>query len=133
MSQILHEKNAGFAKFETFPIWNLPLDHPVNIAYEAATADFGDYNILIGKKVNYNRDVENFKILKKITGNAFGYKNPVDMGVNMAKEGIIDDKICREAAKKEIVRRYKFYSDEFKKGREKRKTLVRIREIIQKI
>ena len=144
LSQIYHENKkrikSGFAKFETFPIWNLKMDHPVNIAYEAATADLGDYNMVDkshkGYAVNYNRDVDNFKILKSVMkkfNRDLEYDSPTDMGVNMAKKGIIDDKVCREAAKKEIVRRYKVYSNEFKKGREKRKTLVRMREIIQKI
>lgn len=144
LSQIYHENKkgtkSGFAKFETFPIWNLKMNHPVNIAYEAATADLGDYNMVDkshkGYAVNYNRDVDNFKILKRVMkkfDRELEYDSPTDMGVNMAKEGIIDDKVCREAAKKEIIRRYKVYSDEFKKGRETRKTLVRMREIIQKI
>jgi len=124
LSQIYHERKknqkTGFAKFETFPIWNLELKHPINVAYEAATADLLDVNMVdpFHKKaygitaVNYNRDVENFNILislmGKITGekDPFGYKSPTDMGANMAKEGIVDDKTCREAAKQEIIRRY---------------------------
>ncbi len=113
------KKNAGFAKFESFPIWNLPMSHPINLAYEAATADLGDYNVIdkyhlrrYGKRaVNYNRDVENFEILLKIgrlvSGERWfcGYKSPTDMGVNMMRKGIVDDLVCRRAAKLEIRRR----------------------------
>ncbi|MDR6939834.1 DUF1846 domain-containing protein [Arcanobacterium hippocoleae] len=121
LSQVYHEHqrgvNAGYAKFETFPIWNLPLDHPVNIAYEAATADLDDVNLIdpfhleaYGKKcVNYNRDVEAFpllaKLLTKLTGSS-PYQSPTDMGVNMAGMCISDDEVCREASKQEIIRRY---------------------------
>jgi uncharacterized protein (UPF0371 family) len=137
---------SGFAKYETFPIWNLPLNHPVNVAYEAATADLGDVNMIDPyhekaygvKAVNYNRDIENFEILKNI-GNRlflkdkFPYKSPTDMGVNMAKEGIIDDEVCSNAAIKEIKRRWKIYSREFEKGRESEKTLKRMKEILKKV
>ena len=121
LSQLYHEHKrgviAGYAKYETFPVWNLPLTHPVNIAYEAATVDLDDANIIdpfhldaYGEStVNYNRDVEIFPVLKammdKISG-ACPYKSPTDMGVNMAGLAIIDDDIVREAAKMEIVRRY---------------------------
>ncbi len=121
LSQLYHENlrgvKAGYAKFETFPIWNLPLTHPVNIAYEAATADLGDDNIIDPfhleaygtTTVNYNRDVEIFPVLKSMMDRILGespYKSPTDMGVNMAGMAIVDDEICREAGKKEIVRRY---------------------------
>ncbi|MBR6310588.1 MAG: DUF1846 domain-containing protein [Paludibacteraceae bacterium] len=108
---------AGYAKFETFPIWNLPLKHPVNIAYEAATADLNDVNMIdpfhleaYGKTtVNYNRDIEIFPVLNAIFEGIYGenpYKSPTDMGVNMAGFCIFDDEVCREASKQEIIRRY---------------------------
>ena len=121
LSQLYHEHkrgvNAGYAKFETFPIWNLPLKHPVNLAYEAATADLNDINMIdpfhleaYGKTtVNYNRDVEIFPVLNAIFEQIFGqspYKSPTDMGVNMAGNCIIDDEVCREASRQEIIRRY---------------------------
>ncbi len=121
LSQLYHDHmrgiKAGYAKFETFPIWNLPLKHPVNLAYEAATADLNDVNMIdpfhldaYGEKtVNYNRDVEIFPVLNEIFKQISGespYKSPTDMGVNMAGYGIFDDEACCEAAKMEIVRRY---------------------------
>ncbi len=122
LSQIYHDHkngiNAGYAKFETFPIWNLPLNHPVNIAYEAATLDLKDFNMIDSfhleayneKTINYNRDVEIFpvikRILKKIMGEKDVYKSPTDMGVNRAGFGIINDEACRNAALQEIIRRY---------------------------
>ena len=121
LSQLYHEHKrgvvAGYAKFETFPIWNLPLKHPVNLAYEAATADLDDVNMIdpfhlqaYGQTtVNYNRDVEVFPVLaaifEKITGSC-PYRSPTDMGVNMAGNCITDDGVCREAARQEIIRRY---------------------------
>lgn len=121
LSQIYHEHkrgvDAGYAKFETFPVWNLPLAHPVNIAYEAATADLDDRNIIdpfhldaYGEIcVNYNRDVETFPVvhalLKRIQGES-PYQSPTDMGVNMVGNCIVDDKVCQEAATNEIVRRH---------------------------
>lgn len=121
LSQLYHDSKrgitAGYAKFETFPIWNLPLKHPVNLAYEAATADLDDVNMIdpfhleaYGKTaVNYNRDVEIFPVLsaifQKIQG-ASPYRSPTDMGVNMAGNCIIDDFVCCEASKQEILRRY---------------------------
>ena len=121
LSQLYHDHKrgivAGYAKFETFPIWNLPLKHPVNLAYEAATADLDDVNMIdpfhlqaYGQTtVNYNRDVEVFPVLaamfEKITG-ACPYKSPTDMGVNMAGNCIVDDQACQQAARQEIVRRY---------------------------
>jgi uncharacterized protein (UPF0371 family) len=108
---------AGYAKFETFPIWNLPLKHSVNIAYEAATADLNDVNMIdpfhleaYGKTtVNYNRDIEIFPVLNAIFEGIYGenpYKSPTDMGVNMAGKCIIDDDVCTEASNQEIIRRY---------------------------
>ena len=121
LSQLYHEHKrgirAGYAKYETFPIWNLPLKHPVNLAYEAATADLNDVNMIdpfhleaYGETtVNYNRDVEIFPVLNAIFEQIFGkspYKSPTDMGVNMAGNCIIDDEACREASRQEIIRRY---------------------------
>ena len=121
LSQLYHEHkrgiNAGYAKFETFPIWNLPLKHPVNLAYEAATADLNDVNMIdpfhleaYGETtVNYNRDVEIFPVLDTIFEKIYGespYKSPTDMGVNMAGNCICDDEACRDASKQEIIRRY---------------------------
>lgn len=121
LSQLYHEHKrgvmAGYAKFETFPIWNLPLKHPVNLAYEAATADLNDLNMIdpfhleaYGEMtVNYNRDVEAFPLLKAILEKILGtspYKSPTDMGVNMAGNCIFDDDAVSEASKQEIIRRY---------------------------
>ena len=121
LSQLYHELErgirAGYAKFETFPIWNIPLKHPVNLAYEAATADLNDVNMIdpfhleaYGETtVNYNRDVEIFPVLNAIFQRIYGespYKSPTDMGVNMAGNCICDDEACREASKQEILRRY---------------------------
>ena len=121
LSQIYHEYQrgikAGYAKFETFPIWNLPLDHPVNLAYEAATADLDDVNMIDPfhlqayekQAVNYNRDVEVFPLLRSLLQQLAGscpYQSPTDMGVNMAGFCISDDLVCQEAAKQEVVRRY---------------------------
>lgn len=121
LSQLYHEHkrgiHAGYAKFETFPIWNLPLKHPVNLAYEAATADLNDINMIdpfhleaYGETtVNYNRDVEIFPVLNTIFEKIYGkspYKSPTDMGVNMAGNCICDDEACKEASRQEIVRRY---------------------------
>ena len=121
LSQLYHEHKrgikAGYAKFETFPIWNLALKHPVNIAYEAATADLNDVNMIDPfhleayniTAVNYNRDVEIFPVLTSIFEGIFGecpYKSPTDMGVNMAGNCIFDDEVCREASLQEVIRRY---------------------------
>ena len=121
LSQLYHEQKrgvrAGYAKFETFPIWNIPLKHPVNLAYEAATADLNDVNMIdpfhleaYGETtVNYNRDVEIFPVLEAMFERIIGecpYKSPTDMGVNMAGNCIIDDEICQEASRQEIIRRY---------------------------
>ncbi len=119
---------AGYAKFETFPIWNLPLKHPVNVAYEAATADLKDFNIIdpfhleaYGETaINYNRDVDAFpllrRIIEKITGKTSFYKSPTDMGVNRAGFGIIDDAAVRRAAGQEVIRRNFRYSCEYALG-----------------
>ena len=121
LSQLYHENkrgiSAGYAKFETFPIWNLPLKHPVNLAYEAATADLDDVNMIdpyhleaYGETtVNYNRDIEVFPVLNEIFRGIYGespYKSPTDMGVNMVGNCIINDEVCREASRQEIIRRY---------------------------
>ena len=121
LSQLYHEHKrgvrAGYAKFETFPIWNIPLNHPVNLAYEAATADLNDINMIdpfhleaYGETtVNYNRDVEIFPVLCATFERIYGespYKSPTDMGVNMAGFCISDDEACREASRQEIIRRY---------------------------
>ena len=121
LSQLYQEHkrgvNAGYAKFETFPVWNLPLKHPVNIAYEAATADLGDVNMIDAfhydayekVAINYNRDIETFPVLTALFEGIYGdcpYKSPTDMGVNMVGFCISDDEVCSEASKHEIVRRY---------------------------
>ncbi len=121
LSQLYHEHKhgtaAGYAKFETFPVWNLPLTHPVNIAYEAATADLDDANIIDSfhleaynkTTVNYNRDVEAFPVVRALMEKILGkspYQSPTDMGVNMVGFAITDDDACRDASKMEIVRRY---------------------------
>ncbi|MBE6160623.1 MAG: DUF1846 domain-containing protein [Firmicutes bacterium] len=131
LSQIYHENKrgvkAGYAKFETFPVWNLPLKHPVNLAYEAATADLNDVNMIdpfhletYGKTaINYNRDIEMFPVLKNILTKLCGkdiYNSPTDMGVNMVGFCISDNDIVEEAAKKEIVRRYYNEKNNYKLG-----------------
>lgn len=139
--------NSGYAKWETFPIWNLPIDHPVNIAYEAATADIFDKNKYdklheraYGEKaVNYNRDVENFYLLKKMIKQFIpkdnymhNYKSPTDMGVNKAKEGIANDIIVQDAARKEILRRYDFFKEKIKIKEVNKKTILRMKQLIKK-
>ena len=145
LSQLYHEYKhgvkAGYAKFETFPVWNLPLKHPVNIAYEAATADLNDVNQIdpfhfnaYGKlAINYNRDIAVFPVLQNILHKIMGkdvYKSPTDMGVNMIAEAIIDDKLAQLSAKKEILRRYYRAECDYKKGQitfdnlERNKSLV---------
>ena len=131
LSQIYHENkrgvNAGYAKFETFPVWNLPLKHPVNLAYEAATADLKDVNMIdpfhlekYGETaVNYNRDIETFPILKNILSKVSKkdvYFSPTDMGVNMVGFCITDNEVVEEASKKEVVRRYYNEMNNFKLG-----------------
>ncbi|MBN1156660.1 DUF1846 family protein [Candidatus Woesearchaeota archaeon] len=148
MSQIHHERKkgikTGFSKFESFPIWNIELNHPINIAYEAATADLRDVNMIDPhhKKaygitaINYNRDVENYSILndimERITGEEFEFKSPTDMGVNAMKDGIVDDKVCREAAKQEIIRRYFRYYREKVEGIETEETVEWMKGIMDK-
>ena len=121
LSQLYHEHKrgipAGYAKFETFPIWNIPLKHPVNLAYEAATADLADVNMIDPfhleaygvTTVNYNRDIEIFPVVNamfELIAGKSPYKSPTDMGVNMAGNCIVDDEVCREASRNEIIRRY---------------------------
>lgn len=140
LSQLYHEYKrgvkAGYAKFETFPVWNLPLKHPVNIAYEAATADLQDvnqidpyhFNAYGTLTVNYNRDIAIFPVLKEILHRITGkdvYKSPTDMGVNMVAPAIVDDKLAKLYAKKEILRRYYRAECDFKRGQATFETLER--------
>ena len=146
LSQMYHEHkrgvNAGYAKFETFPIWNIPLRHPVNLAYESATADLDDLNMIdpyhleaYGKTtVNYNRDIEIFPVLAALFEAISGscpYKSPTDMGVNMAGKAIIDDQICREAACQEIIRRYYKTACAVKKGTAEKSELLKQKILLQ--
>jgi uncharacterized protein (UPF0371 family) len=149
LSQLYHEfrrgTHGGYAKFETFPIWNLPLRHPVNAAYEAATADIGDFNAIDSyhlealneKAVNYNRDLEVFpvlrRIMERISGEASVYRSPTEMGVNRVGFGIIDDEVVREAAKQEIIRRYYRYSCEYAMGIEGRQTVQRVELLMNEL
>lgn len=149
LSQLYHDykrgNKSGYAKFETFPIWNLPLKHTVNVAYEAATADIRDFNQIdpwhleaYGKTtVNYNRDVEVFpvvrRILERITGAPAIYKSPTDMGVNRAGFGITDDAAVREASKQEIIRRYFRYACEYAMGVLDQETVQRAKLIMEEI
>lgn len=148
LSQLYHEHNrgvnAGYAKFETFPIWNLPLQHPVNVAYEAATADLNDVNMIdpfhieaYGKTtVNYNRDVEIYPVVhamfEKISGQS-PYKSPTDMGVNMAGYCITDDEVCRAAAKREIIRRFFQSSCTVRQGLGEPSEIAKIELLMNKI
>ena len=146
LSQLYHEHKrgikAGYAKFETFPIWNLPLKHPVNVAYEAATADLNDVNMIdpfhleaYGETtVNYNRDVEIFPVLNAMFEQILGespYKSPTDMGVNMVGNCIVDDAVCREASNQEILRRYYQGLCDCKRGVGSKDTLFKL-ELIMK-
>ncbi len=148
LSQMYHEHqrglNSGYAKFETFPIWNLPLKHPVNVAYEAATADLGDFNqidpyhLQAYKEIaiNYNRDVEVFPVLKRILEKIMDhppYQSPTDMGVNMAGFGITNDDLVQEAAKQEIVRRFFRYGCEYAMGYVDKDTLQRSELIMKEL
>lgn len=149
LSQLYHEYKrgvqAGYAKFETFPIWNLPLKHPVNMAYEAATADLKDVNLIdpfhlerYGKTaINYNRDVEAFpllkRILEKITGAESCYHSPTDMGVNRVGFGIVDEQGVREAATQEIIRRVLRYRCEYMLGLAERETVERVELIMNEL
>ncbi|MBE7079733.1 MAG: DUF1846 domain-containing protein [Clostridiales bacterium] len=147
LSQLYHEHlrgvKAGYAKFETFPIWNLPLSHPVNVAYEAATADLNDVNMIDpfhleeygSLAVNYNRDVEIFPVVAAMLENILGfspYKSPTDMGVNMAGNCIIDDEACREASKNEIIRRYYAALCDAKKGRMSKDVVSKLELLMRK-
>ena len=146
LSQLYHEHQrgikAGYAKYETFPIWNLPLKHPVNLAYEAATADLDDVNMIdpfhleaYGKTtVNYNRDVEVFPVLNAIFERIQGvspYKSPTDMGVNMAGFAIVDNKVCEEASRMEILRRYYDGAVDHAKGRVDETVLRKLELVMQ--
>ncbi|MBC8536500.1 DUF1846 domain-containing protein [Feifania hominis] len=149
LSQLYHEfkrgVRAGYAKFETFPIWNLPLKHPVNLAYEAATADLNDVNMIdpfhleaYGETaVNYNRDIATFPvlqtILEKITGDSSVYQSPTDMGVNMAGYAIFDDEVVRAAACQEIIRRYYKARCDYKQGRTDQTTAQRVELILKQL
>ncbi|MBI9019729.1 MAG: DUF1846 domain-containing protein [Verrucomicrobia bacterium] len=149
LSQLYHDHKrglaSGYSKFETFPIWNLPLKHPVNIAYEAATADLGDFNMVDSfhleargeASVNYNRDVEIFPVLKRIlervTGEESIYQSPTDMGVNRAGFAIVDDEAVREASIQEIIRRYFRYRCEFALGSADHKTVERAELLLKEV
>ncbi|MCK5851128.1 MAG: DUF1846 domain-containing protein [Kiritimatiellae bacterium] len=149
LSQLYHDHKKGttsaYAKFETFPIWNLPLKHPVNIAYESATADLGDFNMVDPfhleahgeQSINYNRDVEIFPVLKRIleriTGAESIYQSPTDMGVNRAGFAIVDDKIVREAATQEVIRRYFRYQCEHIMGFADMKTVQRAELLMKEL
>ncbi len=142
LSQLYHDfrrgVHAGYAKFETFPIWNIPINHPVNAAYEAATADLRDVNLVDPfhleaygtTAINYNRDVEAFpllnRILGKITGDRSPYASPTDMGVNRVGFGITDDHVIRRAAEQEIIRRYFRYSCEYVMGLTEKETVQKV-------
>ncbi len=147
LSQLYHEhkrgRRAGYAKFETFPIWNLPLNHPVNLAYEAATADLDDVNMIdpfhleaYGQMtVNYNRDVEAFPVLQTIFEQLLGdcpYKSPTDMGVNMVGNCIIDDEVVRQASRQEIIRRYYGALCEQKQGKASDSQILKLEILMKK-
>ena len=147
MSQLYHEHKrgvkAGYAKFETFPVWNLPLNHPVNLAYEAATADLSDVNMIdpfhleaYGETtVNYNRDVEAFPVLVAMFERILGecpYKSPTDMGVNMVGNCIVDDAVCREASRQEIVRRYYAALCDLKQGKADHNQILKLELLMKK-
>lgn len=146
LSQLYHEYKrgicAGYAKFETFPIWNIPLKHPVNLAYEAATADLNDVNMIdpfhleaYGETtVNYNRDVEIFPVLQTMFEKIIGecpYKSPTDMGVNMVGNCISDDEVCREASRQEIIRRYYKSKDALVEGSGRENEVYKIELLLQ--
>lgn len=149
LCQLYHEfirgNKVGYSKFETFPVWNVPLKHPLNIAYEAATADLKDVNMIdsfhvdaYGEvAVNYNRDIEAFpvlrRIIEKITGKESVYKSPTDMGVNRVGFGIIDDEVVREASCQEVVRRYFKTACEYKKGYVDKETFDRVCLIMEEL
>ena len=137
-------EQAGYAKFETFPIWNLPLRHPVNLAYEAATADLDDVNMIDPfhleaygtQAVNYNRDVEIFPVLSAILGRILGecpYKSPTDMGVNMAGYCLSDDEVCREASRQEVIRRWYRTCCEQRKGMAEQSAVYKLELLMNQI
>jgi len=143
----LRKKDSGYAKFETFPVWNLPLNSSINVAYEAATADLGDYNMIDPyhfkaykiKAVNYNRDVESFKLIQQmikkiISKNNYmrSYKSPTDMGINMVQKGITDILLCEHAARQEIIRRYFDYKVGVERGNNKDDAVVRVAKLMKK-
>ena len=147
MSQLYHEHKrgakAGYAKFETFPVWNMPLNHPVNLAYEAATADLGDVNMIDPfhleayneTTVNYNRDVEAFPVLVAMFEKLLGYcpyKSPTDMGVNMLGNCIVDDEAVREASRQEILRRYFTAMCDWKQGKLGEDTVLKLELLMKK-
>lgn len=146
LSQLYHEHKrgvtAGYAKFETFPIWNLPLKHPVNMAYEAATADLNDVNMIDPfhleaygtTTVNYNRDIEIFPVLDAMFTQILGknpYKSPTDMGVNMVGNCIIDDEVCCLASKQEIIRRYYQCECNIKRGNDEKDALYKLQLLMK--
>jgi len=145
LSQMYHDSlrgiKSGYAKFETFPIWNLPLKHPVNLAYEAATADLDDVNMIDPyhlekygiSTVNYNRDIEIFPVLNRLISKIFGqspYFSPTDMGVNMAGYCISDDAVCAEASRQEIIRRYYKALMDNRKGRPTESAIAKIENLM---
>jgi uncharacterized protein (UPF0371 family) len=149
LSQLYHEnlrgRAAGYSKYETFPVWNMPLKHPVNIAYEAATVDLKDVNMIdsfhleyYGEvSVNYNRDIETFpvlrRIIERITGDESVFKSPTDMGVNRVGFGIVDDEAIKEASRQEIIRRYFKTGCEYKKGRVEQDIFQRSKLIMEEL
>ena len=149
LTQIYHEyrrgKVAGYSKFESFPVWNLPLDHPLNIAYEAATIDLNDKNMIDPyhkeaygvEAVNYNRDVDAFPLLvaiwQKMTKGACPYKSPTDMGVNRIGFGIVDDEIVRNASKQEVIRRFLRYQCLFAEGSTDRDSVERAKRLMESL
>ena len=152
LSQLYHEHqrgiSAGYAKFETFPIWSIPLKHPVNVAYEAATADIEDFNLVDPfhletyneTAINYNRDVESFPIVKRILTKILDpssgmpmYNSPTDMGVNRAGFGIVNDSVVQQAAKEELIRRYFRYNSEYALGIERKATVDRALALMEEL
>jgi len=148
LCQLYHEHergvNAGYAKFETFPVWNLPINHPVNLAYEASTANINDKNLIDPhhlekykvSAVSYNRDVQTFPILKTILQTILGtdiYHSPTDMGVNMLKQGIIDKEVVETAAKKEVVRRYYGELTNYKLGKIDEESVQRVKLLLNQL
>ncbi len=149
LSQVYHEQkrgvSAGYAKFETFPVWNLPLKHPVNLAYEAATADIGDVNMVdpfhleaYGETaINYNRDIEIFPVVRRICAKIMDsehlYRSPTDMGVNRVGFSIVDDEVVRRAAIQEIIRRYFRYRCEYALGMTDQQTVDRVKLLMDEV